>query len=1112
MRCPSCRTDNPADASFCEQCGAKLELVCPACKTAISPGARFCKKCGTAITSGRLLGKKSDDPPIRVAEISTLENLDGERKTVTALFADIKGSTELERDLDPEEARAIVDPVLQLMMAAVHNYDGYVAQSTGDGIFALFGAPVAHEDHAQRALHAALAMQQELRQHGERLRSQNRSPVGVRIGVNTGEVVMRTIQTGGHSEYTPVGHVTNLAARMQTVAPIDGIAIGEDTRRLVEGYFELRALGPTPVKGVAEPINVFEVIGKGPLRGHFELATRRGLTRFVGRERELTELQRVLELARSGHGQVVAVVAEAGTGKSRLVYEFKATISGDCEVLEAYSVSHGRVSAWLPVLELLRSYFWIEGHDDPSKRREKLRARLGVLDSKLNDTLPYLFGLLGIQENPDPLAQMDSQIRRRRILEMLKRIILSEALKHPIVVIFEDLHWIDSESQGLLDLLADSIANSRVLLLVNYRPEYRHEWANKSYYSQLRLEALGAKSADAMMTALLGDASELAGLRRMIIERAEGNPFFVEEIVQALFDEGVLVRNGAVKVARPLSQIQLPQTVQGILAARIDRLPSEHKQLLQRIAVVGLQAPLSLIRRLTSVAESQVERVLAELQSGEFIYERPLAADLEYVFKHTLTQEVAYNSILIERRKRLHERAGQALESIFAEQLDDHLVELARHYSHSDNVIKAIEYLGRAGQQAVRRSLYSQAIRNLGSAIELLQKVPEPTPEQFRLEVQLEQAIGPALIAVNGWGSEEMGRNYTRMHELCTRLRNPPEFFRALYGVWLIHYTRAEMPAALNVAKQLLQQAEATRNREMLGMAHHSLGTTLFHTGQLISARAHIEISLSFDTPLTGEIPTDLTVSGLSYRGHILSQLGYADQALKSSNEAVARAQALSHAHSVVEAFSYNWPFQLERGEIACVQSIAERMLTISTEHGLIDFAKVALLIQGLVLVSQGNKEGISQIEECVSTTRMTGTKMYRPGWLCLVAWAYTRFSRFQEASRALDEAMVIAEVDGARYQEPEIFRLRAELLLKQDGSNIEPAQDCFQHAISVARRLSAKLFELRATSGLARLLARQGRRDEARATLAEIYNSFSEGFDTVDLKTAKALLDELND
>jgi class 3 adenylate cyclase len=617
MRCSKCKAENPPGKKFCGDCGAPLANLCPKCGVDNPAGKRFCGECGTVLGTPAAATDKQSAAPIRVAGTPASETLEGERKTVTALFADIKGSTELMRDLDPEEARTIVDPVLQLMMAAVHRYDGYVAQSTGDGIFALFGAPVAHEDHPQRALHAALAMQEELRRYADRLRTDGKIPVEARVGVNTGEVVVRTIETGGHTEYTPVGHVTNLAARMQTVAPTGGIAISEDTRRLVEGYFELRALGPTAIKGIAESVNVFEVIGTGLLRGHFELATRRGLTRFVGRERELTELQSALELARSGHGQVVAVVAEAGTGKSRLVYEFKATLSGDCGVLEAYSVSHGRASEWLPVLELLRGYFGIEGDDDPSKRREKLRVRLSVLDSKLNDTLPYLFGLLGIQENPDPLAQMDSQIRRRRILEVIKRIILSEALKHPIVVIFEDLHWIDSESQALLDLLADSIANSRVLLLVNYRPEYHHEWANKSYYLQLRLGALARENADTMLMTLLGDATELMPIKQLVVERTEGNPFFIEEFVQALFDDGALVRNGAIRLAHPTEQVRLPPTVQGVLAERIDRLPVEHKQLLQRLAVVGRESRLSLIQRLTSTAKTQVERMLSDLQSGD---------------------------------------------------------------------------------------------------------------------------------------------------------------------------------------------------------------------------------------------------------------------------------------------------------------------------------------------------------------------------------------------------------------------------------------------------------------------------------------------------------------
>ena len=400
MLCAECNKDNPSDASFCEGCGAKLELICPACKASVSPGARFCKKCGTSIgftkadASATVSSAKSQ---IRAAaDGGASEALDGERKTVTALFADIKGSMELMRDLDPEEARAIVDPVLQLMMAAVHRYGGYVAQSTGDGIFAMFGAPVAHEDHPQRALYAALAMQEELRRYAARLRAEGKIPVEARVGVNTGEVVVRTIETGGHTEYTPVGHVTNLAARMQTAAPAGSIAASETTQRLCDGYFEFRALGPTAIKGLDGPVEVYEVVRAGPLRTHFELSARRGLTRFVGREREMVAIAGALEQAKAGHGQIVAAVGEAGAGKSRLVHEFKATLPDGCKVLEAYSVSHGKASAWLPVIELLKGYFEIADEDDDSRRSEKVEAKARALDPALAETLPYILSLLGI--------------------------------------------------------------------------------------------------------------------------------------------------------------------------------------------------------------------------------------------------------------------------------------------------------------------------------------------------------------------------------------------------------------------------------------------------------------------------------------------------------------------------------------------------------------------------------------------------------------------------------------------------------------------------------------------------------------------------------------------
>ncbi len=1121
MLCPKCNKDNPADASFCEECGAKLELICPTCKASVSPGARFCKKCGTAFGSTRAdtsTTVSSTKSQIRVAaDGGASEAIEGERKTVTALFADIKNSTELMEELDPEQARAIIDPALKLMIDAVHRYDGYVVQSTGDGIFALFGAPVAHEDHPQLALHAALAMQEELHRYADRLRAEGTIPVEARVGVNTGEVVVRTLETGGHTEYTPVGHTGNLAARMQTVAPAGSIAASEATRRLCEGYFTFRDLGRTEVKGLSEPINVYEVVGVGPLRSHFELAARRGLTKFVGREGELEQMKHALALAQRGRGQIVAVVADAGTGKSRLFYEFKAMLPAECKLLEAYSVSHGKASAWLPVLELLRGYFRIQDADDLATRRDKLRAVLAALDPSLSDALPYLFGLLGIQEGPDPLAQMNPQVRRQRTLETIKRVILRESLEHVLVVIFEDLHWIDSETQALLDLLADSVAGARLLLLVNYRPEYRHKWSGRGHYQQLRLDPLGSESAAAMLAGLLGEGAELEALKRPIAERTGGNPFFIEEMVQSLFEQGILARNGAVKLVRPLAQAHLPVTVQGLLASRIDRLPVEQKELLQTLAVIGRESPLGLIKRVASTTDAQLDRMLADLQTLEFIYEQPALTGAEYIFKHALTQEVAYNSLLMGRRNLLHERSGQAVESMFAGQLDDHLGELARHYSRSDNVIKAVEYLGRAGQQALQRSAHADAINSLNAAIVLIQRLPD-SPERVQRELRLQLALGPASIAVKGYAAPEVELAFARARQLCERLGDPPELFPALLGMYYVHFLRAELRTAHELAENLQRRAQGAHDPALLLLAQCALGQISYQMGELLLARKHLEMAISlYDRDRHRTLAfryagVDAGVRCLSYAASTLSSLGYPDQALKRGNEAVALAQALSHPHSLVYAESFVGWVRLSRGEARASQEGAERMMALSIEHGFTLWLALATNLHGAALAAQGrNEEGIAQIEEGLAATAATGAKMARPGLLNLLAGACMRTGRLDHGLAALTEALATADEHEDRLYEGETYRLKGELLLRQDHSNVAEAQRCFQRAIEIARNRSAKSHELHATMSLARLLDSQGKRDEASTMLAEIYNWFTEGFDTADLKYAKALLEQLS-
>jgi class 3 adenylate cyclase/predicted ATPase len=1048
---------------------------------------------------------------------------DGERKTVTALFADIKGSMELMEGLDPEEARAIVDPALKLMIDAVHRYAGHIVQSTGDGIFALFGAPVAHEDHPQRALYAALRMQDDIGRYGDGMRAKGQAPLRVRVGVNTGEVVVRTLQTGiGQTEYTPIGHSTSLAARLETLATPGSTVISGHTRGFVEGFFQLKGLGPTIIKGVSGPVELFEVTGLGPLRTRLQAAARRGLTKFVGREAELRQMRQALDSAKAGHGQIVAVMGEAGVGKSRLFFEFKAIAQAGCLVLEAYSVSHGRASAYLPVSELLREYFEISSADDERKRRELILGKLLALDRALEDAPPYLYSLMGVAEANHSLAQMDPQIRRRRTHEAIKRILLRESLNQPLIIIFEDLHWIDGETQALLDHLVEAIAHARVLLLVNYRPEYRHEWGSRTHYSQLRLDPLGRESAVEMLSTLLGDEPELEPLKRLIADKTEGNPFFIEEIVQALFEQGALARNGKIELKRPLSVIKVPPTVQAVLASRIDRLPPTEKELLQTLAVVGREFTLPLVRRVAPGSDIELENLLGDLQSGEFIYEQPAFPDPEFSFKHALTQEVAYNSVLMQRRRLLHERVGAAIEEIYAGRLDDHLSELARHYERSGSTRKALEYLGRAGQQAMARSGHSEAAELFMSALELLTTLPE-TPERIRQELALQLGLGPALNCIKGLTAPEVDAAYTRARELCRQLGETPQLAPVLFGLWLLSVSRAQVQTAREQAHQLLSIAQNQPDADVLLMAHCAMEQTLFFLGEFVPAQTHFErASLLYDPTrnrLLAALYTgvDMGVISLGYAAGTQWLLGYPDQAVDRDEQARARAEELSHPYSLGIALYFSSILHMFRREGEAALKFADENVRLTTDHGFQQLLASAICSRGGALVERGQaEEGITQLREGHAALDALGAgagQTMRLGWQ---AAGYGGLGRVEEGLAAVAEALATSERTGECFFEAELFRLRGDLLLERDAqaaqSKVESeAELCFRQALEIARRQQAKSWELRAATSLSRLLARQHRHDEARALLLEIYNWFTEGFDTADLKDAKALIDELS-
>jgi class 3 adenylate cyclase/tetratricopeptide (TPR) repeat protein len=1161
MRCSNCSSDNPSGTKFCGECGSRFPAHCPQCGAENTAPAKFCRDCGSKLDATGRNPPATEFAPGRVTparESTDLSGDEGERKTVTALFADIKGSMELIENLDPEEARLIVDPALKLMIDAVQRYGGYVEQSTGDGIFAVFGAPIAVEDHPQHALYAALRMQQDLRSYSNQLREQGQSPVVIRIGVNVGEVVVRTIKTGeADTEYTPIGHSISLASRLQTLAPPGSIAISRAVRQLVAGYFTINDLGRARIKGVSEPVEVFEVTGLGPLRNRLQRSAGRGYTRFVGRQNEIQAMKRAADQAKTGHGQIVAAVAEAGVGKSRLLFEFKAVTQSGWMVLEAFSVSHGQASAFLPMIDLLYSYFEISSEDEARKRREKINGKILTLDRSLEDTLQYLYGLLGVSDADDQISEIQARTRLHRALDAVKRILLRESLNQPLIVIFEDLHWIDAESRAFLNLLADSIGTSRILLLVNYRPEYRHEWGNKTYYTQLRLDPLGKESAEEMLTALLGNEPELAPLKQLIVEKTEGNPFFMEETVQVLLDEGALTRNGHTRITKPLRELKIPPTVQAILAARIDRLPPLQKDLLQTLAVVGMEFKLGLVRKVwkpgaismkasgkregttgaptpsrekTDLEGSDLDSLLSELQLGEFIYEQPAIGDIEYTFKHALTHDVAYNSILNERRRLLHERIGAGLELVYSENLNDHLAALTHHYARGGKPNKAVDYCLLAIKLSEARGSLTEAVALFETGLDLLQTLPDDDTRADR-ELDLRNAAYSALGDTKGLASPEVEQSIERAIALCQRPGiNWEKRWWALFGIFFVQQMRPDIWRAEATASELMARAEERGALALLAEAGNWLAYCKMVAGDFEAAANAFDrtwtILESITRPATGLTHPEITQisdpQAAIQRFYTLENnriisawnlwfLGYPDRALERMNSAIATGN--HHSKSLIGDLNgfAAYIFELRR-EIPQMRARAQARLAIATASGLFTGKALSEIYLGWADVLDGDLErGISSMRTHMSQLKSAGSEYITDRCLTFVAAALGRAGRFEEALDSLADAVNFVGRTGQKYYQAELHRLKGELLLGRDKANASAAEQSFHMALDISRQQRAKSWELRASYSLARLLRDSSRRNEARVLLAEVYASFTEGFDTADLKDARSLLEQLN-
>lgn len=710
MTCPACGHDNPEHAKFCGECGQGLALRCSSCDAELVAGSKFCNQCGATISALTTTSapptqiperKPSAYTPQHLAEkiLTSRSAIEGERKQVTVLFADVKGSMELADQLDAEQWHHVLDRFFSILTDAIHRYEGTVNQYTGDGIMALFGAPIAHEDHARRACYASLDARAKLTAYADQLRIEQGLNFGVRIGLNSGDVVVGKIGDDLRMDYTAQGHTVGLAQRIEQLAAADRVYMSEHTKILVDGYFELRDLGTSKLRGAKQPVGIFELEGLGAARTRLDLSRVRGLTRFVGRNDEMNILTTALSRARNGHGQVVGVVGEAGLGKSRLCHEFVEQCRAQgIAIFEGHCPAHGKNIPYLPILELYRSFFGITTPDSPAQARNKIAGALLLLDKRLVDSLAVLFEFMGVSDPDKPAPDLPADTRQRQLFELTHKVYRAQTEQGIETIAFiDDVHWIDPGSDAFLTQLVEATAASNTLLLLNFRPEYQAEWTNRTFYQQLPLVPLGADDLRELLVSLLGTDRSISALVPRVIDWTGGNPFFTEEIVQMLIESGHLEGTpGAYRLMTPLDELDVPVNVRSVLAARIDRLSENAKRLLQTASVIGKEfsGPL-----LTSVAElnaADISSALDRLRNGDFIFDRALYPVAEYAFKHPLTQEVAYDSQLEVRRSEIHAAVARALEHGDDAALDKQASLLAYHWDSAGDLPKALEWHERA--------------------------------------------------------------------------------------------------------------------------------------------------------------------------------------------------------------------------------------------------------------------------------------------------------------------------------------------------------------------------------------------------------------------------------